>query len=101
MTAANHARGVISRSIRMQVSLPANNTLDGEAAFDLEEFKALKNEIQQKVDATSRLEVFCVTGASAVYAWLPDIPQSHGRFGTFQSFFQSLAFFGTRSSAIR
>ena len=38
--------------------------------FDLEEFKALREEILQKVDAISKLEVVCVGGAAAVYAWL-------------------------------
>jgi hypothetical protein len=41
-----------------------------EETFDLEEFKTLRQEILQKVEATNRLEVFAVTGAAAVYAWL-------------------------------
>ncbi len=38
--------------------------------FDLEEFKALRQEILQKVDAISKLEVLAIGGAAAVYAWL-------------------------------
>ena len=40
------------------------------ATFDIEEFKALRQEILQKVDAAFRLEVYAVTGVAAVYAWL-------------------------------
>ena len=45
-------------------------TADDRNGFDLEEFKTLRQEILQKVEASSRLEVFAVTGAAAVYAWL-------------------------------
>jgi len=44
----------------------ANN----ERSFDLEEFRALRQEILHKVEANARLEVFAVTGAAAIYAWL-------------------------------
>jgi hypothetical protein len=41
-----------------------------EEIFDLEEYKSLRAEIVQKVEISARLEVFAVTGAAAVYAWL-------------------------------
>lgn len=38
--------------------------------FDLEEFRALRQEVLQKVDAVSKLERLVVIGTAAVYAWL-------------------------------
>jgi hypothetical protein len=45
-------------------------TMSGPHDFDLEEFKALRQEILQKVDAISKLEVLAIGGAATVYAWL-------------------------------
>jgi hypothetical protein len=52
---------------------------DGEESFDVEEFRALRQEILHKVDANARLEVFAVTGAAAIYAWLTTTGTPIGR----------------------
>ena len=50
----------------MQVALNQN----AEPTFDIEEFKALRQEILQNVAASYRLEIYAVSGAAAIYAWL-------------------------------
>jgi hypothetical protein len=41
-----------------------------ESEFDLEEYKALRQEILLRIDTTFRTEVWAITGAAAVYAWV-------------------------------
>ena len=49
-------------------------TRENATELDLEEFKSLREEILQKVEASYRLEIIAVSGAAAVYAWLATRP---------------------------
>src|SRR5215213_3692609 len=61
-------------------------TSEQDREFDLEEFKVLREEILQKVDAVSKLERIAVGGASAIYAWLATHQLDTGRWIWFVPF---------------